>query len=121
MPYTEVMLLTAQPQHKKWRKLPNDSRPLPTIQPRGRLSTYVPGLELRQATTAWLAGPPKSEVPMAALNSGQFNCFKTVGVPSVSRSSLIAGARSTAGPFRSSPTVKFESTLRISVHCLRAR
>jgi len=121
MPYTDVMLLSAQPQHKKWRKLPYHSQPLPTIQARGQLATYVPDLELANVTATRLPELPEREVPMATLNSDQFNCFKTVVIPGVSRSPSMAGARPNAGSVRSSPAVTFEPTLQNSLRCMRAR
>jgi hypothetical protein len=88
MPYTDVMPLTAQSQHKKWRELTDYSQPLPTIQARAQLAAHVPDFELSIATTSWQTGSSESEAPTSVLDNDWLHSLQVMGVPVMSRSAL---------------------------------
>jgi hypothetical protein len=83
MPYIDVMPVTAQPQHNKWRKLPYDSQPLPTIQAREQLVAFVADSELCTASADWRNGLTKREAPTATPDSRRLNCSQVTEVSDV--------------------------------------
>jgi hypothetical protein len=71
MPYTDIMPVTAQPQHNKWRKLTYHPLPLPTIQAREQLVAFVAKTDL--PSNDWLSGFTKREAPAAIPKSRWLN------------------------------------------------